>query len=415
MKTLLFLLLLSSQSCMIAMSWSPIDWMQNLFVSKQSQGAQAYTTQDYDQALTNFHELMNTDPYNPEYNYNVGTILYKQQKYNDAKQSFTRAIDHARKSSKLVEQAYFNSGNCCYQLEQWQEAVDAYKQVLQINEDNQSAQHNLQLALYKLKEEQMKDQQQDKQQDKKSSSEKNKEKSQEKNKEKSQNSQSDGDDEDQGDQGQSQEDKGQQQKKSGSQKNNQGQEKSDVDGDEEKQDGQSQEKSEQKNSQSDKQQPGQEKGLDQEDGDESDGAEESGEDQLNMNESEQQGDEGKKSSKNKLQDSGHEKESSDDVVTQSFDQTQGAKEDLQKFGQEDKNQAIDDDNKKEAAAAARKKPELKNELQNQYESKASDDNRLTDYYASVMKSLEDLEEKVQKHIIKNKVAQGSGQNGKKGW
>jgi len=412
MKTLLFLLLLSSQSCITAMSWSPVHWVQNLFASKQYQAAQAYIAQDYDQALTDFHELMNTDPYNPEYNYNVGNVLYKQQKYNDAKQSFTRAIDHARKSSKLVEQAYFNTGNCCYQLEQWQDAVDAYEQVLQIDEDNQSAQHNLQLALYKLKEQQMKDQQQDQQQDKKSQ-EKNKEKS-DQNKDQCQNSQSDGDDEDQGDQGQSQQDKGQQQKKSGSQKNNQGQEKSDVDGDEENQDGQSQEKSEQKNGQSDKQQSGQEKGFDQQGVDESDGAEESGEDQLDMNESDQQGDEGKKSSKNKLQDSGHEKEKSDDVM-QNFDQTQGAKEDLQKFGQEDKNQAIDDDNKKEAAAAARKKPELKNELQNQYESKASDDNRLTDYHASVMKSLEDLEEKVQKHIIKNKVAQGSGQNGKKGW
>ena len=62
-----------------------------------------------------------------------------------------------------------------------------------------------------------------------------------------------------------------------------------------------------------------------------------------------------------------------------------------------------------------KKPELKNTLQDQYESKASQDDRLSDYHASVMKSLEDLEEKVQKHIIKNKVAQGSGQNGKKGW
>ncbi len=408
MKNILLLLfLLHSQSCVAL--WSPINWLQSLFYDKQFQAIESYKNKNYEQSLIDFHELMNNDPYNVEYNYNVGDVLYKQQKYSDAKQAFTRAVDHARKSSKLAEQAYFNIGNSCYQLEQWYDAVHAYEQVLEMNEDNESAYHNLQLALYKLKEQQMKDQQQKKQQnEKEKSQEKNQEKSEDKN-DQCQNSQSDGDDEDQGDNGKSEQKQGQPKNKPGSEKNETGQEEqgSDGDNDGQGQGNQSEEKSQQ---QSQQQSDGQD--SDQQKSDESN---ESEENNPSMSENDQQESDAQKSSKNKLQDSGLEKEKSDDAM-QDFDQTQGLKEDMQQAGQEDANKDLDGDEKKEVAAATRKKPELKNELQDQYESKASDDDRLNDYHASVMKSLEDLEEKVQKHIIKNKVAmQGSGQNGKKGW
>lgn len=397
-----FQLFLSSSCYADVSSWSPISWIQNLFYGKKYEAVQAYKKQDYDQSLAGFHDLMNQDPYNPEYNYNVGNLLYRQKKYSDAKQSFNRAIEHARKSSRLAEQAYFNVGNSCFQLEQWQDAIDAYEHVLQIDEDNESAQHNLQLALYKLKEQQMKDQQQDKNQNKKEQSkdkEKNKDKDQSSNcKDKSQENQSggDSDDGDQDSQGQSKQDQGQSQKKSGSQNSGQQEDKNDGAGND--RDEQSQEKSTEKGEQQSQE------------SDDEQGAE-SGSEQSNMNEFEKEGSDSKKSSKNQLQDSGTEKENPDDVA-QKFDKTQGAGEDTQAW-QEEANK--NDDVKKDLPGAHRK-PELKNQLQDQYEAKAWQDERLNDYHASVMKTLEDLEEKIQKHIIKNKVAmQGPGQNGKKGW
>jgi hypothetical protein len=60
--------------------------------------------------------------------------------------------------------------------------------------------------------------------------------------------------------------------------------------------------------------------------------------------------------------------------------------------------------------------QLQDSLQNLYEKQASDDERLSDYHAQVMKTLEELEEKIQKHSIKSKVAAQSSRNhGKKGW
>ncbi len=181
---LLFFLFISSSCCASSMSWSPTSWLKNLFFGKQYQATQAYKLQDYDQALADFHDLMNSDPYNPKYNYNVGDILYKQGKYSDAKQAFLRTIDHAKVGSKLAEQAHFNLGNCCYQLEEWEQAIDAYRQVLKLNPDNEQACHNLELGFYKIKEEEFEnkqDQQEDKGQSKnKEKSAKDKSKSQEK-------------------------------------------------------------------------------------------------------------------------------------------------------------------------------------------------------------------------------------------
>jgi Ca-activated chloride channel family protein len=403
---LIIVQLFFSCQCVASTSWSPINWANNVFFGKKYEATQAYKKQDYDQSLADFHELMNRDPYNPEYNYNVGNLLYRQKKYSDAKESFNRAIKHTEKSSRLAEQAYFNIGNSCYQLEQWQDAITAYKQVLEINEDNEPVRHNLQLALYKLKDEQLQDQQQDENQKKdEKSKDKNKEKSSDC-KNKSQEDQSDGDD-DQNDEGQSKQDQGKPQKKPGSQKNDGGQEKEDSDGDGKNQDKESQNKSAQQKQQAENK-----------NGDQGDEPKpnESDADETGMNESEKKGSDSKKSPQNKLQDSVSDKENANDAA-QNFDQTQGAKEDIQagrdeQLGQE----GTDVGNEKKEMGSVSKKPELKNQLQDQYESKASDDDRLTDYHASVMKTLEDLEEKVQKHIIKNKVAlQGAGQGGKNGW
>ncbi|MDP3788386.1 MAG: tetratricopeptide repeat protein [Candidatus Chromulinivorax sp.] len=455
MKILFLLFIFSFSQCAASTGWSLTDWMTNLFASKQSQAAQAYKSQDYEQGLANFHDLMNDDPYNSEYNYNVGNILYRQKKYSDAKQAFTRAVEHAKKSSKLAEQALFNCGNSYYQLKQWQDAVTAYQNVLQINQDNESARHNLELALYQLREQQQQQPDKKSQDKNKDKSDQNQDGSQDKPScDKSpdyakastdrpadkQSGENDGSDSD-GQDGQNQQqgnDKNQQQK-SGSQKNNGGQDKKDDNGDDsaatdkgKKQDkpgsqkngNEGQDKNEGcKGEDSGSTDKGDEKGKNQDQKSQEKSRGQDSDEQTDMNESDKQNSDDQsssKSSQNRLQSSYHDQHDSDgqgkDDITQQFDHTKGVNEDLQagrdEHGKED---AMTGDDKK-GMAAVPKKPELKNQLQDQYESKASDDERLTDYHKDVMKTLEELEAKVQKHIIKNKVAQqGAGQGGKNGW
>ncbi|MBV8661341.1 MAG: tetratricopeptide repeat protein [Candidatus Dependentiae bacterium] len=387
MKILFLFLLFSSSYC----CGNSTNWLSNIFSWKQYKGTKAYHQKDYDEALELFHDLMNKDPYNPVYNYNVGDILYRQKKYHEARQAFAHTIAHARKTSKLAEQAYFNSGNCSYQLQEWNKAVDAYEQTLKIDDANEQAKHNLQLALYKLKEQQMKDQSQ--QGEEKSQQDKN-EKLFDQMKDKNEDeiarddkNQSDGNGSDNQFQDANQNDatekseESSEQKQSNSQKSKKNQ----------------QQKGENQEVQEDSLQQDSQKSPDQENG------------KSSMDTLDDAQDSQESSSYNQSQASDTEKKDADEMMKE-LDQTQGAAEEIQ-TGSED----MGSDDKKEMGGSYKKR-ELKNQLQDQYEGKASDDERLNDYHASVMKTLEDLEEKIQKHVIKNKVAmQGSEQNGKKCW
>lgn len=392
MKKIFLLFLFGCSNCLAqSVSWSPINWLQNILLGQQYEATQAYKQQDYDLALIKFHDLMNNDPYNSEYNYNVGDILYKQQKYSDAKKAFLRAIDHARKTSKLAEQAYFNMGNSCYQLEEWHQAVDAYEQALKINEKNEQSRHNLQLALYKLQEQQSKDkskQNQPKDNKQSDQSQNKKENQSTKDTNQSENKSSDGQL-----QGTNQENiKNNQQKKSSeqSEKDQKNMQKSDA-SEEKQSDLQGADDNQKNQDRSENEKEDQTKTSD---------------DQAHEKDMER-----KQSSKNQLQDIGDEKQNYDDMTKKIDNTTQQANQGEQAAHQD---MAHADNDKKEMGGY--KKPELKNQLQDQYESKACDDERLTDYHASVMKTLEDFEEEIQKRVIKNKVAmQGPGQNGKKGW
>lgn len=386
MKLLFLLLLLHVQCYASSTNWSPGHWFSKTFLSKNWQAVQAYKQQDYEQSLTDIHALMDQDPYNAEYNYNVGTVLYKQKKYNDAQQAFLRAINHGSKTSKLTEQAFFNCGNCYYQLKSWQNAIDAYQNVLKMNETNQQAEHNLQLALYMLKNEQLKKQQEDQshnqdqkdQQKNQQCDNPNQQQSSDSDKDQSQQNQSDGasDSNDQGNDGMQSDQKG-------SGKNKQKQQGVEN--------GQSEQKQYEKGSaKNQKQQSEQGDNNDDQKGLEED------QDQLEKNGNQ-------KVEQNRSQDG---MQGSADHDDQSSDQ--------EGFGQEE--DAFDQQNGTKKGMGGYKKFELKNQLQEKYESKAYQDKRLNEYDASVIKTLEDLEEKIQKHVIKSKVAmQGPGQNGKKSW
>ena len=375
---IVFLFLLFHFSSCIA---SPMSWFQKFFFGKQYVAAQAYNQCDYEKALTVYHDLMNHDSYNPELNYNVGDVLYKQKKYIDAKQSFLRTIENAEATSKLVEQAYFNVGNCCYQMEEWQQAIDAYERVIKINENNQQAHHNLGLARYKLKDQQLDNESQ------KNNQQENNENSSE------------------------QQEKGENQSQdSQSEKKSQSSNQSDQSDSKNKESSNQADQEQQNMSKNDQEQSETKNGSDQQDRNQtSDSQEKEQGSQSNSSESGKQSDEVDLNSEKSLQDKLQDKDPGKE---------EGSSSEVSDIGQDDKREqeSVSDEVDGKDMRGSYKKPELKNKLQDQYEGKASDDDRLTDYHASVMKTLEDLEEKIQKHVIKNKVAmQGTGQNAKKGW
>ena len=54
----------------------------------------------------------------------------------------------------LISQAWYNVGNAFYRQEDLQQSLDAYKQALRIDPDDQDAKHNLEVALLEQEQQQ---------------------------------------------------------------------------------------------------------------------------------------------------------------------------------------------------------------------------------------------------------------------
>lgn len=128
---------------------------------KLKKGVKAFQGEQWDEALNYFQDALVDEPENPLVHYNVGTALYKKERYEDALASFEKSLQ--TEDISLQQQTYYNRGNVLYRLEKYQEAVEAYKKALDIQPEDMAAKHNLELVRAKLKE--MADKQQQQQQD----------------------------------------------------------------------------------------------------------------------------------------------------------------------------------------------------------------------------------------------------------
>jgi Ca-activated chloride channel homolog len=143
----------------------------NLFSNSltQKKAYDAYVSGDFKQAESNYVKLLADNPYDAQNNYNLGNVLHKQKKFDDAEHYFHRAIEHAQPKSALQEQALFNRGNNFVQQKKLDDAIKDYKEVLKINPDNQSAKKNLEAVQQMKKEQKKQDQQQSKDKNQKNS------------------------------------------------------------------------------------------------------------------------------------------------------------------------------------------------------------------------------------------------------
>jgi len=124
-------------------------------------GNKALAEDKADEALKYYKDAEVEKPKQPVLDYNIGTALYKQNKYPEAVQRYTRALN--TDDPKFQADAYYNSGNTLFRAQRYAEAINAYQKSLEINSDDSDAKYNLELARVKLKEQAQK---QDKQQNK---------------------------------------------------------------------------------------------------------------------------------------------------------------------------------------------------------------------------------------------------------
>src|SRR5215467_10228879 len=95
---------------------------------------QAYQDQDMSHAQATYAAIVKEHPLDPRINFNEGCLLYKQADYAGAVAIFERATQHKDSlDEEEQEQLFFNLGNAYAYQKQWQQAIDAYDNVLELD------------------------------------------------------------------------------------------------------------------------------------------------------------------------------------------------------------------------------------------------------------------------------------------
>ncbi len=157
-------------------------------------GNELYLQGKYAEAAQAYQMALQKKPTFTPGTFNLGNALVQQKQYDAARKVMANAVK-TTKDPLVKSGANYNTGNTFMSEQQWQQAVDAYKESLRKNPQDADAKYNLSFALAKLRkqqEEQKKGGGGDNNQDKDGKEEKNQQQKEDK-KGKQQQNQSNGD------------------------------------------------------------------------------------------------------------------------------------------------------------------------------------------------------------------------------
>ncbi len=150
-KTLTFVLTILSASIMYSQSRSTIN-----------EGVDKYEKGDFVGASENFQKSIDEKFENYKGHFNLGDALYKQEKYDDALNSFKNAMALAETDEQKAE-LFHNIGNTLLKSQKLKEAIGAYTESLKLNPNDLETKYNLSYALKQMQQqEENKDKNKDK-------------------------------------------------------------------------------------------------------------------------------------------------------------------------------------------------------------------------------------------------------------
>ncbi|MCL2313912.1 MAG: tetratricopeptide repeat protein, partial [Proteobacteria bacterium] len=132
----------------LSFAFSYSAFAQNLFQKippTVQHGIKAYRAEHFENALSAFEEAQTQMPSNAQLEFNRGTTLYKQGKYEEALQS----LSHAREldDGRLYGDIFYNMGNTYAAMGNADDAIASYRQALRVNPQDTMARHNLEFLL----------------------------------------------------------------------------------------------------------------------------------------------------------------------------------------------------------------------------------------------------------------------------
>lgn len=145
-----------------------------------TKGNKLYTERKFVEAESIYQEALRENPQSTSARYNLGLSQLRQVKnmkdstpktqklIEEARRNFNEAARQAKERPGIAAKANYNLGNMEFNMEQYQKAIDYYKQSLRIDPNDNNARRNLRIAQKKLQQQNKdKNQQNQDQQDQK--------------------------------------------------------------------------------------------------------------------------------------------------------------------------------------------------------------------------------------------------------
>ena len=131
--------------------------------SQISDGNRAYNKGKYTDAEVDYKKALEKSPKSKEAQFNLGNAYYKQQRFDESMREYGSA-GVSMKSPEERAATFYNAGNSLYKSNKYQEAINAYRQSLRLNPNDEDTRYNLQMARAKLAQQQQQQKQQNKDQ-----------------------------------------------------------------------------------------------------------------------------------------------------------------------------------------------------------------------------------------------------------
>ena len=136
-------------SCLFIFSGMSILQAQSLR-SLNNNGVDKYKNKKFADAEVNFKKGLDKEPANFITNFDLGDAYYQQQRYDEALNSYKSALSQAKTKNEKAK-VYHNIGNSLLKSKQIKESIQAYKNSLKLNPDDEETKYNLSYALDMLK------------------------------------------------------------------------------------------------------------------------------------------------------------------------------------------------------------------------------------------------------------------------
>ena len=135
-------------------------------------GNRSFDKQKYGEATSTFSEAVKKNEKDFGAHYNLGNSLYKIKKYDEAIAEYQKAQKNTNNKDEKAA-SYYNEGNAHLQNGDGEKAVNAYKNALKYDPDNEAILKNIQIDKKKQKQKDNKQNQQNQQQNQQNNQNKN--------------------------------------------------------------------------------------------------------------------------------------------------------------------------------------------------------------------------------------------------